>query len=85
MAEVAQPAFPNRQHQVVAGVDGRFPVLLARDGVHAPVVEASDEFLYILSEVPGLTGMGQCVAYRGRVQPNLHVLRKSLILPDPTQ
>ena len=84
MAEVAQPVFPNRHHQVGAGVNGRFPILLACDGVHAPVVEASDEFLYILSEIPGLTGMGQCVAYGGRAQPDLHVLRKSLILPDPT-
>ena len=55
MAEVAQPAFPNRQHQVIAGVDGRIPILLACDEVHAPFVEASDEFLYILSEIPGLT------------------------------
>ena len=52
MAELAQPAFPSRQHQVVAGVDGRFPVLLARDGVHTPVVKASEDFMYILSEIP---------------------------------
>ena len=44
MPEVAQPTFPYRQHQFVAGVDSQFPVLLARDGVHASVVKASEHF-----------------------------------------
>ena len=86
VAEVAQPAFPNRQHQVVAGLMAEFlyywPVMKCMHHLLKPLMNFCTSS--VRSQVSH-TGMGQCVAYGGRVQPDLHVLRKSLILPDPTQ